>query len=75
MDKQLDRIEKMLRYLIIKPKLEWLEKHFQNYNQLSQQTNVPPPIPGMYEELNQLRVLLPDIDGIIFGKVEERSER
>jgi hypothetical protein len=71
MKQQLDRIEQMLRYLIIKPRLEEIEKQYSHYNQLAQQTNMLPPPPKLYEEMNRLRLLLPNINELILELFRE----
>ncbi len=62
MSKQLDRIEAMLKYLIIKPELKELGEHFQEYNKLAPYTNVPPPDKLLYDRHKQLRKALPKLD-------------
>ncbi len=62
MGAQLDRIEAMLKYLIIKPELRELGEYFQEYNKLAPYANVPPPDKLLYDRYEQLRKALPKLD-------------
>jgi len=62
MSEQLDRIEAMLKYIIIKPELMELAHLFQSYSQRAQYTNTPPPDKHLYDRYEQLKNALPKLD-------------